>query len=320
VKLKGKAIAVTGGTGMIGQAICRHLADAGANVTALSRHGMPMPDEIASAKADILDAALDLSDYDTVVHAAAFVGFGLSKQKEALMHRTNVEGTQNVLDAAVRAGMKRALHVSSVAAIGRTGGVSRDEDWVWNRPLKFHSAYEHSKYDAHVHALHRKDIDVVSVMPSVVVGLGDSSSGLLLKRFLQLKIPLVPRHPGSIAVVHVEDVAAGTVVALEKGSGAYVLNQESVSVPELFARFSRATGAPLPKMSAPFWSLRAAASLEPVLRALGMRPAMSKDFVRSLRSHTVFDARRAKHDLGWSPDMDRHLAADGQNWQNAHPP
>ena len=132
-------IAVTGGTGMIGRVLCRHLQEAGHEPVALSRRGTPV-DGIESRAADILAPDLDLEGFDQVIHGAAFVGFGLSKEKEALMHRTNVEGTRNVLDAAVRAGIQRALHVSSVAAIGRTGGVPRDASWIDERPQVFHSA------------------------------------------------------------------------------------------------------------------------------------------------------------------------------------
>lgn len=302
VRIKGKSIAVTGGTGMIGRAICRHLHEAGAHVTTLSRRAAKMPSGIESRAADILTPGLDLSDFDTVVHGAAFVGFGLKPDKEALMHRTNVEGTRDVLDAAVRAGIKRVLHVSSVAAIGRTGGVSRDASWIAQRPQVFHSAYEKSKYDAHMLAHARQDVDVVSVLPSIVLGLGDTSSGLLLKAYLERKIPVVPRHPGSLAFVHVEDVATGAIKALQHGSGAYVLSEASMNLPALFARFEAATGVPAPRRSVPFWLLKAAAPFVPALNA---------DFVRNMALDTAYDTSRTVAELDWHPDMDAHLARDG---------
>lgn len=293
-------IAVTGGTGMIGRVLCRHLQEAGHEPVALSRRGTPV-DGIESRAADILAPDLDLEGFDQVIHGAAFVGFGLSKEKEALMHRTNVEGTRNVLDAAVRAGIQRALHVSSVAAIGRTGGVPRDASWIDERPQVFHSAYERSKYEAHRVAHGRDDIDVVSVLPSIVLGLGDTSSGLLLRAFLDRKLPVTPRHPGTLAFVHVEDVAAGAVSALQRGSGAYVLSEASMDLPTLFARFEAATGVPAPKRTVPFWAVRMAAPFV---------PALNRDFVRNLALDTAYDTHRTEVELDWHPNMDVHLAAD----------
>ncbi|MGB1585454.1 MAG: NAD-dependent epimerase/dehydratase family protein [Thermoplasmatota archaeon] len=291
-------IAVTGGTGMIGRVLCRHLGDQGHDVVALSRRGQEVPG-ITVQSANILDPSLDFSGFDQVVHAAAFVGFGLSKQKAALMHRTNVDGTRNVLDAAVAAGIERVLHVSSVAAIGRTGGIPRDAAWIDRRPQEFHSAYERSKYEAHIQAHRRDDVDVVSVLPSIVLGHGESSSGLLVKAYLERRLPAVPRHPGRLAFVHVEDVAAGAVAALERGSGAYVLSEDSMDLPTLFSRLETATGVPAPR-EIPFWLLRLAAPFV---------PALNRDFMRNLALDTAYDSSRARDELGWRPNMDRHLAA-----------
>lgn len=319
VRIKGKHILVTGGTGMIGQAILRHLQDAGSDVTTLSRRGARdgNPDH-ESRIGDITDpATLEFAGFDAVVHGAAFVGFGLPPDKEALLMRTNVDGTRNVLDAAARDGVKKVVHVSSVAALGATYGKCRDESWFHERPHEFNSAYEKSKFEAHGILLAEDRVDTAAVMPSVVLGLGDSSSGLLLKAYLNGRFPVRPDHPGRIGVVHVEDVAAGTLLALQKGDGPYVLNETALTLPQLFDRFEAATGVPGPTRVLPFGVLRAGAAVaEPVAKMFGKRARLNKDFMRSLARDSDFDATRARTELGWVPDMDRHLRADAAAWTN----
>lgn len=132
----GARVLVTGGTGMIGQAIVRHLQQAGADVTTLSRRGARPgnPDHTALA-GDINDPdSLDFQGVDAVVHGAAWVGFGLSPEKEVQLMHTNVEGTRNVLDAAARDGVRKVVHVGSVAALGDCMGKPRDERWFHERP------------------------------------------------------------------------------------------------------------------------------------------------------------------------------------------
>lgn len=315
MRVKGKSVLVTGGTGILGEAIVQDLHDAGAQVTTLSRRARPHPVPDVTAQAgDVTDSdTLDFRDHDLVVHGAAFVGFGLTKEKEAVMHRTNVGGTRNVLDAASRDGIKKVLHISSVAAIGRTGETPRDEEWVWQRAPRFHSAYERSKYEAHKLALTHGGVDMAAVMPSIILGLGDTSSGLLLKRYLEGRFPARIDHPGRLAWVHARDVAQGARLALEKGDGAYVLSEMEMTLPELLDRFERITGVPGPRLRVPFWALRAGAAVgQPLANLFGRRAAVNKDFVRSLREGAAFRSCRARSELGWEPDMDAHIAADAR--------
>lgn len=318
MKVKGKHILVTGGTGMIGQAIVRHLQDAGADVATLSRRGARAGNpEHHAVTGDINDpTTLDFTGFDAVVHGAAFVGFGLSPEKEGVLMQTNVEGTRNVLDAAVKAGCKKVVHVSSVAALGATHGRPRGEDWFHERPLEFTTAYERSKYEAHKLLLAEDRIETAAVMPSIVLGLGDSSSGLILKSYLKGRMKLKPDHPGRAGFVHVEDVAAATVLALEKGKGPYVLNETDMTLPQLFDRFEATTGVPAPKRVVPFFAIKAGgAVINPVARLFGKPGLLNKDFIRSLERDSQFDATRARTELGWDPDMDRHLADDAALWR-----
>lgn len=306
MRVKGKRVLVTGGTGMIGQAIVRHLQEAGAEAVTLSRRGPRAGNpEHEAVEGDVNDAdSLDFTDFDAVIHAAAWVGFGLNAEKEVQLMHTNVEGTRNVLDAAARDGVKKVVHVSSVAALGDCQGKPRDESWFHERPATFQSAYEASKYEAHKILLAETRVKTAAVMPSVVLGLGDSSSGLLLKRFLQGKIPASIQHPGRLAFVHVEDVASATVSALAKGSGAYVLSEDSMTLPELSGLFASLSGKRAPRLRIPYGLLKAGAAVT------GGVGSFNKDFVRSLGTDSEYIGDRARKELDWAPDMVAHLRHD----------
>lgn len=305
-RVAGAKVLVTGGTGMIGQAIVHHLQDAGAEVTTLSRRGARPgnPDHTALA-GDINDAdSLDFRGFDGVIHGAAWVGFNLSPEKEVQLMHTNVEGTRNVLEAAARDGVRKVVHVSSVAALGDCLGKARDESWFHERPETFQSAYERSKYEAHKILLAEERVETAAVMPSVVLGLGDSSSGLLLKRFLQGRLPVVLKHPGRLAFVHVDDVASATVAALERGSGPYVLSERSMHLPDLFDLFAEVSGKRRPRLRIPFTVIKAAAKLT------GGIGAFNADFVRSLAVDSEYIGDRARAELGWMPDLEARLRDD----------
>lgn len=307
---------------MIGQAVVRHLQQAGADAATLSRRGARKGNpEHTALRGDVSDpTTLDFRGCDAVVHAAAFVSFGLPEKKQKVLQHTNVDGTRHVLDAAVRDGVRKVVHVSSVAALGDTQGVRRDEDWFHERPTVFQSAYERSKYEAHKVLLEERRIDRAAVMPSVVLGLGDSSSGIVLRSYLERRWPLVIDSPGRIGFVHVEDVAAATVLALARGDGAYLVDEVDLTVPQLFQRLERATGVAAPRRVLPFTALRLAAAVaEPVSHLLGRRAALNRETVRSLAMDHLYDTTRARTELGWGPDMDRHLAVDAARFRAKRP-
>jgi dihydroflavonol-4-reductase len=307
---------------MIGQAIVRDLQRAGAGVATLSRRGArPGNPDHTALTGDVSEAAsLDFRGFDAVVHAAAFVSFGLPAKKQRVLHTTNVEGTRNVLDAAARDGVRKVVHVSSVAALGDTLGERRDESWFRERPQVFQSAYERSKYEAHRILLDESRVERAAIMPSVVLGLGDSSSGVVRRAYLERRWPVVIDHPGTIGFVHVEDVAAATRLALERGDGAYIVDEAAMTVPQLFARLESVTGVPAPRRVLPFTLLRIGAAVaEPISHLLGKRAALSREYVRSLAKDHRFDATRARQELGWDPDMDRHLAADAARFRAQRP-
>ena len=122
-------ILVTGGTGFLGAYIIQQLVEKGYDVRAIKRNSSQLPSYISTdilnkvewVEGDILDVfSLDdaMKGIDTVIHSAAIVSF--HQQDKLLMQQTNVEGTANVVNIALENNIRRFIHISSVAALGRT--------------------------------------------------------------------------------------------------------------------------------------------------------------------------------------------------------
>jgi nucleoside-diphosphate-sugar epimerase len=182
-KESGKSVFITGGTGFIGTYIIRNLVEKGYAVRAIRRSNkLPfyIPEKtwtnVQWVDGDILDV-VSLSDAmygaDAVIHSAAIVSF--SKKERHEMYHVNVEGTANIVNAAVENKIKRFLHISSVAALGRTTRtetVTEQKKWEEN---KSNTHYAISKHHAELHVWRgfAEGLEGVVINPSTVLGYGD---------------------------------------------------------------------------------------------------------------------------------------------------
>ena len=167
---------------------------------------------------------------DFVFHTAGLVSFDNRRREE--LFRVNVEGTRNVMNAAFRAGVKKVVHTSSVAAIGipATGDIA-DETIEYNR-LKYNVAYSDSKHfgEVEVEKAVERGLDAVIINPASIVGQRDvySHFGILLQILKGKKI--VPYLNGGMCVVGVDDVVDGEIAALKFGQSGerYILGSENI--------------------------------------------------------------------------------------------
>src|SRR4051812_5685090 len=174
-------VLVTGGTGFLGAYIIKELVEKGYAVRAIRREGSKLPfyvpENVLSAvewvEGDVLDV-MSLEDamegVDTIVHAAAVVSF--YKSQHAKMLKVNVEGTANVVNVALERGVKRIVHISSVAALGRAlDGETVTEDKKWSDD-KLNSGYALSKYRAEVEVWRgiSEGLEGVILNPSIILG------------------------------------------------------------------------------------------------------------------------------------------------------
>ncbi|RZM11521.1 MAG: SDR family NAD(P)-dependent oxidoreductase, partial [Pedobacter sp.] len=180
-------ILVTGGTGFLGSYIIKELIEKGYQVRAL-RRSSHLPSYIPAAifdkvdwvEGDILDVvSLDeaMDGIDTVIHSAAIVSF--SKKERSKMYQVNVNGTANVVNLALENNIKKLVHISSVAAIGRTAdGQQVDETKKWEES-KVNTHYARSKYKAEMEVWRGmgEGLEAVVLNPATIIGYGDWHSG-----------------------------------------------------------------------------------------------------------------------------------------------
>lgn len=184
-------ILVTGGTGFLGSHLLRKLVNVGQQVRALYRKEIPhqvkdIQHKIEWIQGDVLDVvALEdaMQGVDKVYHCAAVVSFTPGDHDR--MMKVNIEGTANVVNLAIDAGgVRKLVHVSSVAALGRAKAGKLDESCEW-QDSKNNSKYAVSKYfsEMEVWRGRAEGLNVAIVNPSIILGAGywSDGSGALIK-------------------------------------------------------------------------------------------------------------------------------------------
>jgi nucleoside-diphosphate-sugar epimerase len=217
-------ILVTGATGFLGSYLLKELIEQGYRVRALCRTQKPLPwisDQILEAvewvEGDVLDVvSLDdaMKEVDAVIHSAAVVSFHPKERKR--MYQVNVDGTANVVNLALENGVRRFIHISSVAALGRTekaAWVNEESKWEDN-PVQTHYARSKFKAELHVWRGMAEGLEGLILNPSTILGYGDWNSGSC-GLFKQIHDGFPWYTEGVNGFVDVEDVARTIRLALE---------------------------------------------------------------------------------------------------------
>lgn len=180
---KNEIVFVTGGTGLVGSHLIEELVRQGRYVKALYRSNVPDikgKEKVEWIKGDILDI-ISLNDamqnVDQVYHCAAIVSFNPRQKHQIFL--TNVQGTANVVNASISAGIKKLCFVSSVAALGQLRkGEEIDENIAWNEEAN-NSNYGKSKYLAEMEVWRGigEGLKAVIVNPAIILGAGNWNEG-----------------------------------------------------------------------------------------------------------------------------------------------
>ncbi|MEM1094567.1 MAG: NAD-dependent epimerase/dehydratase family protein [Bacteroidota bacterium] len=305
-------ILVTGATGMVGSALTRRLVEEGHSVRIFRRPSSSLDllgavqDTVEHALGDIarladLDAAMD--GIGQVYHTAGYVGFGGAKAR-ARLQAVNVRGTANVVDAALKAGVQRVVHTSSVAALGRTGDPDKltDETNVWT-PSPHNSAYARSKYDAELEVQRgiAQGLDAVLVNPSLIFGLtrpGENTQKIA-EDVRDGRIPAIPA--GATAVVDALDVVDGLLRAMAAGQTGerYILASENLTWLRILDAFADAFSTSLPNRRLGLvGSMRLARVTEFIGWATRTRPLITRETARQASSVYRYRNAKAREQLG----------------------
>ena len=317
-------VLVTGASGFIGSCLCRALTERGDEVVALHRstsllaglEGLPVQRHVG----DILDPASlagALRDVEVVFHTAAPMRPAANPQTATEAH---VVGTRNVIQAACQAGVRRLVHTSSVAALGVPDAApSRtpknapliDERHTWNYiPARW--PYAFAKHSSELEVLRAVDagLEAVIVNPSAVFGAGD---WYRTERSLVAHMArggLIPVIAGGLNTVHIDDVVAGHLAALERGipGERYILGGENLTLAELLRITAEVVGRRPPRLKVPLAMVPPVRwLLDPLRRWL--RLPIEPSLLWLAGYYFFYDTRKAQVQLGLPPPRSYRQAA-----------
>lgn len=304
---------VTGGTGFIGGELVRQLRERGGDVVCLVRS----PGKAAEleklgcelVRGDLGDERAirqGMEGCDAVIHAAAVYEVGIPPSERAPMREANVGGTERVLGAALELKVPKVVYVSTVGVFGNTHGKVVDE--TYEHPAKdFTSAYEETKWEAHQVAkrLIGEGLPCTIVQPGGVYGPGDTSSlGQLLDQFLSGKMPLLPFPELGICLTHVEDIAGGILLALDKGKpgGTYVISGPATTMKEAIGVVAEVTGCKPPRGAIPTPLMKAMIPFGPLVGKVMKQPPNLRELIASADGVTFWASyEKAQRELGYEP-------------------
>lgn len=315
-------IAVTGATGLLGAALCRHLLQDGYQVRCLIRQydrsisGMPL--ECIQGNLHDLESLDQLcTGADVVFHVAGLISIG--QKSESDLWRTNVMGTENVIAACQHAGVRRLVFFSSVHAFEP---VSPDRIFDESATPATRFPYERSKAAAQSLVLNANEtggLETVCLNPTSVLGPWDfkpSLQGQMLLDFLAGRIPVLT--PGGFDWVDSRDVAAAAAAAMTNGlpGEAYLISGRYATLLELAQVIGRVSQQPMPSRTLPFWFLRV---ITPVLEGWSHLSGRQALFTREALSHVqsghpAVSHAKAARDFGYKPRPLEETVQDMYQW------
>ncbi len=317
---------VTGATGFIGANVVRVLLERGFSVRALVRpssdrrniEGLPI-EVVAGDLRDLPSVKRGMAGCEVAFHVGALYSFWVRPRR--LIYEVNVDGTRNVLRAALECGAEAVVYTSSVAALGLgTREHPATEDTPVD-PRHIVSDYKRSKYLAQQVAIEfarKTGLPVYIVNPSYPVGPYDvkpTPTGQLILDFLRRKVPAY--MDTGMNVVAVEDVALGHLLALERGRPGepYILGGENLTMREFLGILAELTGIPAPQVRIPYAVALPVAYLNAwYCRVFGGTPRMTPDTVRMARHHMFYDPRKAVEELGFPRTPAREALRRAVEW------
>ncbi|HWJ34542.1 MAG TPA: hopanoid-associated sugar epimerase [Steroidobacteraceae bacterium] len=305
---------VTGASGFVGAAVARALVGAGWEVRVLVR--------AASDRTNLQDLALDvavgdltvaeslpraLADCEALFHVAA--DYRLGAPDPSQLYRTNVEGTRNLLATAERAGVRKIVYTSSVATMGIPADGSPGDEQTPVSLAAMIGHYKRSKFLAEQVVLEAASAGTPAVIvnPSTPVGPGDVKPTPTGQLVLDAAAGRMPAYVDTgLNIVHVDDVAAGHLLAFHKGriGQRYILGGEDMTLRQILGYIAQLVGRKPPRIRLPYGAVLPIAYVaEAIAKITGRSGRVTLEGVRMSRKHMFFSSAKAMSELGyrWRP-------------------
>ena len=318
-------VLITGASGFVGSAVARAAAARGFSVRALVRASSPRANfsglDCEIVEGDMKDAASmgrAMKDVRYLFHVAA--DYRLWARDTSEIYRNNVEGTRAVMEAALGAGVERIVYTSSVATLKPIAGGSANETHRLNEHAAV-GAYKRSKVAAErlvERMAEDKGLPVVIVNPSTPIGPRDirpTPTGRIIIEAAMGRMPAFLET--GLNLVHVEDVAEGHMLALERGQigHSYTLGGQNATLKEMLTIIAGLAGRRAPRVRLPRMPLFPLAyAAEMVARMTGKEPFITADGLKMAKYRMFFDSSKAERTLGYRPRAYRHGIEDALDW------
>lgn len=305
---------VTGATGFVGKQLALKLAGSGHRVHAMYRSEAKIGDltheNIRLCKGTLTDlASIDkaMKGCEQVYHLAAFAAVWSRKPEE--IYEQNVRGTVNILEAAIKNGIKRVVHTSTAGVFGPSGQKPNSEDSPPAESFLVH--YDRSKAQAEqrIKAYVRDGLDVVIVNPTRIYGpgkLGDSNGVTRLVRdYMKGRWHIIPGNGRSVGnYVYIDDVVNGHILAMEKGRTGerYLLGGSDLSFNEFFDILKEVSGSQFFLIKIPmFIGISTAAIMLTMAKLSGQMPMITPGLLKRYSHHWAVSSEKARSELGYDP-------------------
>ena len=320
---------VTGASGFVGSHVARQLVSAGQPVRVLVRRGSNLA-ALAGLHVECFEGDLrDTSSLERamngvrrVFHVAADYRLWTPRPEE--IYETNVEGTRRLLAAAKSAGVERIVYTSTVAtiAVPRHGALPNEDTRATVDEMIGH--YKRSKFLAEQVAVEAAaaGVPVVIVNPTAPVGPWDwkpTPTGRIILDFLKGKMPAYVDTGLNVAAV--EDIAAGHLLAAEKGriGERYILGARNMTLKQILDALSAITGRPAPRVRLPHAIALAAGYADELFsRLAGREPHIPVEGVKMSRHRMFVESDKAARELGYKPTSVEAALERAVRWYEEH--
>ncbi len=319
-------VALTGGTGYTGGRLLARLVARGDRVSALARSGASRPrvDGVEWVEGDLADAgalARLVEGADAVLHVAAV--YRTAGHPDAYYRDVNVGGTERLLEAAARGGVRRLVHTSTVGVHGHVEHPPADE----SAPMAPGDIYQETKAEGERLALElgrKRGIEVAVIRPGAIYGPGERRLLKLFRAIARGRYAIVGDGRAFYHPVFIDDLLDGYLLLLERpeaaGEAFIVAGPRYVSQRELAGLIARHTGGRVLPFRIPAWPLQALGTLvEAVCVPLGIEPPLHRRRVDFWVKSRAFSIEKARRLLGYAPkvDLDAGIGVTAASYREA---